>query len=50
MGASGWGETGVELVGRSLAAVVLIPPIPMTAMESAYAGFADVRGGDDSHV
>lgn len=38
-GVSGWGETCAELVGRSLAAVVLIPPIPLPAMELAYAGF-----------
>jgi hypothetical protein len=40
----------VALVGRSLAAVVLTPPTPLTAMESAYGGFSAVPGGDGTYV
>lgn len=35
---------------RSPAAVVLIPPTPLTTRESAYAGFSVVPGGDGTRV
>lgn len=50
MGESRRGETGVALVGRSLAAVSSIHPIASSALERAYAEFSAVRRGDDTHV